>query len=91
MSSQLRAETELTVEDFSTWNVGSQAGSYNRGMYVDQSTATVNGLLLLVLIFISLQRITGFDVYIKEAMRRWREESKKDPTADDESKRDLDA
>ena len=78
LSDQLRAETELTVEDFSSWNtVSSQSSFANRGLYVDSSTAWVNGLLLLSLVFISLQRITGFDVYVREGVRRWREESKK--------------
>lgn len=75
LSSQLRADTELSVEDYSTWNVVGSQGSFNKGLYVDQGTAVVNGALLLSLVFISLQRITGFDVYIKEAVRRWREES----------------
>ena len=88
LSSQLRAETELTVEDFSTWNVVGSQGSFNGGLYIDQGTALVNGLLLFGLLFISLQRITGFDVYIKEGLRRWREQSREDQAIDQAEDKD---
>ena len=57
-------------------------------MYVDQGTALVNGLLLFGLLFISLQRITGFDVYIKEGLRRWREQSREDQAIDQAEDKD---
>jgi hypothetical protein len=56
-----------------------------RGMYMDPAPITVGVLLLLLLVYLSVERITGLDKVVTAALLRWRDaraEARREETYD---------